>query len=334
MKAVVRQSDEPRDFALQTVDEPPLPADMVKIKVAYAGVCGSDLHIYEGFEKGLPQGVHGHEFSGVIAAVGGDVAGFAPGERVTAEHTFSTCGQCVYCATGRYNLCANRHSVGFDKQGAFTEYVNVYPQYIHRLPANVSLAAGALTEPLACIIHGVEMLDLTPGASVLVVGPGAMGMLCALALKAYGMDVDIVGAPQDAERLVFAEACGFSPVSAEDAVQKGYDVAADCSGSEGGVQTCLRALNKGGTLLQVGITTKPVTLPYELLVYKELRIQGTFCHTWPDWEQALRLQEKGLLDLSRLITAVALLDDWQQVFDGLLAKKGMKALFKIGAGEE
>ncbi len=330
MKAVVRLSDEPHDFTLQDVAEPAPAPGMVKIKVAYTGVCGSDLHIYEGFEKGLPQGVHGHEFSGTVAALGEGVSGFAVGERVTVEHTQSTCGTCVYCTTGRYHLCNGRHSLGFDEQGAFTEYVNVYPQYIHRLPTGVSLAAGALTEPLACIVHGVEKAGVTPATDVLVVGPGAMGLLCGLVLQAYGCGVDIIGAPEDAARLEIAKQCGFSVVTAEDAAKKGYDVAADCSGSEGGVAACIAALSKGGTLLQVGIATRPITLPYDQLVYKELRIQGTFCHTWPDWEQALRLQGKGLLDLSRIITTKTPLEGWKAAFDNLLDKKGIKTLFEIG----
>lgn len=331
MRALLRMSDTPKDFALGEVQEPITPPGMVKIKVAYAGVCGSDLHIYLGQEPGLPQGIHGHEFSGTIAEVGAGVEDLAVGERVTAEHTASTCGCCEYCKTGRYQLCAKRHSIGFDTPGGFTEYVLVDPQYVHKLPKNVSLPQGALTEPLACIIHAIELVDVKPGLPVLVVGPGPMGLLAGITLKAYGCRVDILGAEVDQERLERAAAAGLHVV--REAKAASYSLTVDCSGAGGGIRCALSALAKGGTLLQVGIATKPVELPYDQLVYKELKIQGTFCHTWKDWHQALRLEESGLLDLSPVITDVVELDRWQSAFEDLLDKKGMKTLFSIG-GEE
>ena len=329
MKALVRNSDTPRDFSLQQVDEPVLSPGKVKIKVAYAGICGSDLHIYLGYEPGLPQGVHGHEFSGVITEVAEGVTGFAPGDHVTVEHTYSTCGRCEYCRTGRYQLCEKRESLGFDIQGAFSEYVVTDPQYIHKLPAGFDLKKGALTEPLACIFHAIRLIEVKPALPVLVVGPGPMGMLCALALKAHGCKVDIMGAPQDGERLERAAKAGLQVVDGNSVAEKSYPVVAECSGSGGGVRAAIRAVKKGGTLLQVGITNGDVALPYEQLVYKELKIQGTFCHTWPDWDQSIRIQEAGLLDISPVITDVVPLEDWKEAFERLLDKKGMKTLFAL-----
>ena len=249
MRALLRKSDTPRDFALGEVPEPVTPPGMVKIKVAYAGICGSDLHIYLGQESGLPQGIHGHEFSGAIAELGEGVSGFAVRQRVTAEHTASTCGRCAYCKTGRYQLCAQRHSIGFDIPGAFAEYVLVDPQYIHPLPRGVSLKAGALTEPLACIIHAVELAEVRPGMPVLVVGPGPMGVLAALTLRAYGCQVELLGARVDRERLERAAAAGI-PVLEELRPGAFYPLTVDCSGAQGGIRSAMSALEKGGTLLQ------------------------------------------------------------------------------------
>lgn len=332
MKAIVRLSDNEKDWALGTAEEPAAQPGMVKIKVAYAGVCGSDLHIYTGHEKGLPQGIHGHEFSGTVAEVGAGVTGFAPGDAVTVEHTYSTCGLCQYCQTGRYNLCPSRQSIGFDRQGAFTEYINVYPQYIHKLEG-LDLKRGALTEPLACIVHGIELVEVKPAMKVLVVGPGPMGLLCGLTLKAYGLAVDIVGAPGDEDRLTAAEKAGLHVLGGQPTAGS-YPLVAECSGSGGGVAAAINALEKGGTLLQVGIATQSLSLPYEQIVYKELKIQGTFCHTWKDWNQALALQKAGLLDVSPLITSVVPLEDWKNAFEGLLAKQGMKTLFGLNQEDE
>ena len=329
MKALVRLSDTPKDFALRDVPKPALTADKIKIRVAYAGICGSDLHIYLGFEPGLPQGVHGHEFSGVIEEVGENVEGFVPGEKVTVEHTYATCGRCSYCRTGRYQLCAKRKSLGFDIQGAFTESVVVDPVYVHKLPEGVDLKKGALTEPLACIVHAVELVETKPAMRVLVVGPGPMGLLCGLVLKAYGCAVDICGAPQDMERLKRAKAAGLCVVEGKEIAKQSYPLVAECSGSGGGVRLAIEALQKGATLLQVGISTEPVTLPYEQMVYKELKIQGTFCHTWADWDQALRLEQAGLVDISPVITDVVPLEEWKDAFERLLNKEGMKTLIQI-----
>lgn len=334
MKAVVRLSDKPKDFDFLDVQSPALCAGMVLVKVAYAGICGSDLHIYQGYEQGLPENVHGHEFSGVIAGLGQGVGGWNIGDKVTVEHTFSTCERCAYCRGGQYHLCAGRQSLGFTKQGAFAEYVLVFPQYLHKLPKNLGLKAAALTEPLACIIHAIEKVPHSPASTALVAGPGAMGLLCGLVMQAYGMAVHIFGAAEDKERLLLANELGMQVVTAESAAQRGYSLAADCSGSQGGVAACIGALNKGGTLLQVGIATKALLLPYEQIVYKELRIQGTFCHVYGDWEKALALQGGGLLDVLPLVTSVVPLKFWQKAFEDLLEKKGIKTLFAVSNLEE
>lgn len=331
MRALLRLSDTPRDFILGEAEEPRVSPGLVKIKVAYAGICGSDLHIYLGQDPGLPQPIHGHEFSGTVAEVGEGVSGLAAGDRVTAEHTYSVCGRCAYCKTGRYQLCAQRHSIGFDIPGGFAEYVLVDPQYVHKLPVGLSLERGALTEPLACIVHAVELAPTRPALPVLVVGPGPMGLLAGLVLRAYGCRVDILGTAVDKERLDRAAAAGLNVVAEAPACS--YPLVAECSGSGGGIRCALNAVQKGGTLLQVGIATGEVPLPYDQIVYKELRVQGTFCHVWKDWDQALRLQEAGLLDVSGVITGVVPLEDWRAAFDALVEKKGMKTLFHIDMGQ-
>ena len=327
MKALLRRSDTPRDFYLGEAQEPQPQPGQVKIQVAYAGICGSDLHIYLGQDPGLPQPIHGHEFSGTIAALGEGVTGLAVGDRVTAEHTYQVCGQCAFCKTGRYQLCAKRRSIGFDIPGGFADYVLVYPQYIHKLPDNISLRAGALTEPLACIVHAVELVATRPALPALVVGPGPMGLLTGLVLQAYGCKVDILGTAADAERLERAAAAGLRVVEHPGS----YPLVAECSGSAGGICCAIGAAEKGGTILQVGIATREVPLPYDQIVYKELRIQGTFCHVWKDWEQALRLQSAGLLDVSSVITGIVPLEDWRSAFDRLVEKQGLKTLFQMDA---
>ena len=336
MRALIRLSDTPGDFQLGEIEEPDIEPGMVKIKVAYCGICGSDLHIYQGFEPGLPQGVHGHEFSGTIAEIDESLQGRMPGglkvgDRVTVEHTYSTCGVCEYCKSGRYHLCEKRRSVGFDIQGAFTDYVVVDPQYLHRVPDSVSLKDAALTEPLACIMHGLAKLPLEVTERVLVIGPGPMGILSGLVLMATGHPVDIAGAPADTERLAVAAGCGMTVIREPE--EKAYRAVVDCSGAEGGIRNAIKALKKGGTLLQVAIATRDIALPYDQMVYKELSIEGTYCHTWRDWEAALALQGAGLLDLTPVRSAVISLEDWKAGFDAMEQKKGLKYLIEF-SGED
>ena len=144
--------------------------------------------------------------------------------------------------------------------------------------------------------------------------------------------VELLGARVDRERLERAAAAGI-PVLEELRPGAFYPLTVDCSGAQGGIRSAMSALEKGGTLLQVGIATREVTLPYDQVVYREWKIQGSFCHTWKDWRQALRLEETGRLDLSPVVTGEVELEDWQSAFEDLLDKKGMKTLFRIG-GEE
>ena len=330
MKALFRMSDEPKDFTLRDIEEPAVEAGKVKIKVAYSGICGTDVHMYHG---AIPLGgpvVLGHEFSGTIAEIGEGVTGFAIGQEVTVEHTYEVCGNCVNCRNGSYQLCESRLSVGFEKPGAFAEYLLVSPEYIHVLPENVSLREGAMTEPLACAVHAVELVNPQAGSRCLVVGPGPIGILVGATLKAYGCLVDIVGTPADEERLKVAKVYGLNVLSLEDLqVQKDYDLAADCSGAARGIDTALKSVRKGGVLLQVGIAGKPISIDYDTVLFKELKIQGTFCHNYPTWERALTLESQGLLDVKPLLSDDRTIDQWEQAFEDLSNQKAMKILFKF-----
>ncbi len=330
MKALFRMGDEPKAFELKDIEEPVIEAGKVKIKVAFSGICGTDVHMYHG---AIPLGepaLLGHEFSGTIAELGEGVEGFAVGQEVTVEHTYEVCGSCINCRQGKYQLCEQRLSVGFEKPGAFAEYLLVSPEYIHVLPANVSLREGSMTEPLACAVHGVELVNPQAGTRCLVVGPGPIGILVGATLKAYGCQVDIVGTPADKERLEVAKVYGLKILSLEDLEkQQDYDLVADCSGAAGGINTALKSVRKGGDFLQVGIAGKPVSIDYDTVLFKELKIQGTFCHNYPTWERALTLESEGLIDVKPLLSDDRTIDQWEESFEDLSNQKAMKILFKF-----
>ncbi|MEW6622291.1 MAG: alcohol dehydrogenase catalytic domain-containing protein [Bacillota bacterium] len=232
MKSLVRYGNKAKEFRLINTEEPSPGDGEVKIKVEYAGICGTDLHMYEGhLDLSVPI-IVGHEFSGTVVEVGKGVVGIKPGDRVTAEHTFDVCGCCSHCREGKYNLCTNRISLGFEKPGCFAEYVIAGSKYIHKLPDNVAFEEGALTEPIACSLHAVEKVLPTPGERALIIGPGPVGLLTGLCLKAHNCQVDIIGTESDVLRLEKAKQLDMNVVDQGACLGGNYDIIAECSGSQ------------------------------------------------------------------------------------------------------
>src|SRR3712207_1824866 len=202
MKAVMKVAPGEGNVELREIDEPATPARHVKLAVKYTGICGTDLHIYHDEFRTRPPVVMGHEVAGEVVELGADVACVQVGDRVTTETYFSTCSECRFCRGGRPNLCAERLSIGSGVNGGFTRYLVVPERNLHRLPPNVDFAAGALTEPLACVVHGVlEQAPPMPEDVTVVAGPGAIGLLTLQVLKAAGAHVVMLGTDRDERRL-------------------------------------------------------------------------------------------------------------------------------------
>src|SRR6266542_4735104 len=173
MKALLKVAPGPGNLELRDIPVPePRPGEVV-FKVAATGICGSDLHIQDDEYKVVPPVVIGHETAGTVTAVGDGVSRWRPGDRVTAQTTISTCGACAYCRAGLLNLCPERRWLGGHVNGGFAEYCAVPEKNLLRLPDHVGETAAALTEPLACCVHGVmEVARPEPGSFVVVSGPG------------------------------------------------------------------------------------------------------------------------------------------------------------------
>lgn len=326
MKGLIKLR-KPQEWSIKEVKQGEVEAGQIKIKVKFTGICGSDLHIYkEVFD--IPEGlVPGHEFSGIISEIGQGVADFKVGERVTAEHTFSVCEKCEACRRGSYQLCKDRVSIGFNVNGGFAEYVIASSKYVHKLPDNITLEEGAMTEPLACALHAVELVKPEPTNKVLIIGPGPIGILTALCFRAFNCQIDLIGAPQDGLRLEKAEKMGISIINTP--LIDSYDIVADCSGNEKGINSGLRAIKAGGKFLQVGIPGKPILIDYDTLLFKEINIQGTYCHNYPTWEKALLMESMGLIDVKPLISEIVSLEEWKSAFDKLFKQEALKILFKF-----
>ncbi len=154
MKALKKTAEGYGNFSLVDMEVPEVAGDEVRIKVAFAGICGTDIHVFKGVYGKAPV-VVGHEFSGIVDVVGPDVKNIKVGQRVSSETSYSTCGVCESCKTEDYNLCSNRLGLGTTKDGGMAEYVVTREKAVHVLPDNTTLLAGSIMEPLACGVHAV-----------------------------------------------------------------------------------------------------------------------------------------------------------------------------------
>ncbi len=317
----------------------PVPAENeVLIHVKAAGICGSDIHIYNWDTQVAmkPPVVMGHEFSGVITAVGKGVADWRPGDRVTAEPSYSVCGSCIYCKEGRYNLCRDRKVMGFWADGAFAEYTRVPAQRVHRLPENIEFQEGALTEPFACAVHGVcELVRVRLGETVVVTGPGTIGLFAAQVAIAAGARVIMIGTDGDGERLLLSRELGADisvnsgDSSPEDVVMEitkgtGADVAVECAGAGKAVASNLKLLRKGGRYLQLGLFGKPIEVDFETIAYKELEVYGSFAQKWSAWKLALKMMAEGSVKIEPFISHNLPLSRWEEGFSLMNNREGMK----------
>jgi L-iditol 2-dehydrogenase len=354
MKAIVKVSSGPGHVELRDVPDPVPGPGQVKVEVRAAGVCGSDLHIYHDEIKIpiIPPVVMGHEFSGVIVEMGEEIPSDAEpmaatgkwqiGDRVTCETTARSCGRCLPCRLGHYNLCATRQVVGYSMDGCFARYCVVNERQVHRLPDSVSFRAGALTEPLACCVHAVlELVAISPGDLVAITGPGPIGLMCLQLVKAAGGYAMVCGTAGDGDRLERArklgaeetlELAGPDPAAQllDLAGSAGVDVFIECAGAPAAARLGLAATRRGGQYVQVGLPARPFELDFSLVAYKELRVTGSIGQHWTSWDRALALMSQGQVDMECLVSHSLPLAEWEQAFRMFEARQGLKIVLEPG----
>lgn len=339
MKAVMKVARGVGHIELRDIPEPAPQAGEVRIKVRAAGICGTDLHIYKDEFRSVPPVVLGHEVAGEIDGIGEGVDGIRVGERVTTETYFYTCGLCGYCRSGHNNLCLNRRSIGSAVNGGFTQYVIVPAKNVHRLPDNVDFHAGALTEPLACVVHGVLTTPtVSPGDIAVIAGPGAIGLLALQVVKASGATVVILGTSADAHRLELARTLGADyvvDVQKQDAARLvrditpeglGADVVYECSGAGPAAAHLLELVRRRGRYVQIGLFGKAIAWDLDQVCFRELMVTGSNASVPSAWIRALQLLENGQVKTTPLITDVYDVTAWEAAFTAFENKAGIKML--------
>ncbi|MBO4305380.1 MAG: alcohol dehydrogenase catalytic domain-containing protein [Lentisphaeria bacterium] len=318
--------------------------DELRVKVAYCGICGTDLHIFKGHMDArvkAPQAV-GHEVSGTVAAMGKNVAGFQIGQKVTVR-PLDNCGKCNTCKAGFTHICEKLRFLGIETAGGFAEYWTVPARLVHALPENMPLKLAALVEPLAVACHDVRRSELKVGDRVVVSGGGPIGMLISLCARAAGGIVTVCEINE--KRLELARQLGFRTINPlkEDPVAvirsetggSGAEVVFEVSGSEAGARVITELARPRGTIVVVAIYAKPVPVDLHKFFWKELRMLGARVYEAQDYEKAIALAAGKTLPLENLISKVFPLAELQNAFEFLTqTPDAMKVLIQCNHEEE
>jgi L-iditol 2-dehydrogenase len=333
MKALLLSKYKNMELTDLPVPEPG-PEDVL-VQVAACGICGSDVHGYDGASgRRIPPIVMGHEAAGIIAAVGSAVHEFHPGDRVTFDSTVY-CGVCEFCRRGEVNLCEDRQVVGvscgdYRRAGAFAEYVVVPARILYRLPEAMSFAEAAMLEAVSVALHGVHVSELKGGETALVIGAGMIGLLLLQAARVAGCSRVLV-ADIDESRLALAKEMGADEVfnaSGSELVEeilrqtggRGMDVVFEAVGRSETVNAAIESARKGGKVTLVGNIAPEVPLPLQKVVTRQIRLQGS-CASAGEYPEAIELVSAEKIQVGRLITAVAPLRDGASWFERLYARE-------------
>jgi L-iditol 2-dehydrogenase len=323
---------------LALVDFPvPQPApDEVLVRVRACGICGSDIHGWDGSTgRRRPPLIMGHEASGEIVAVGPQVVGWRVGERVTFDSTIS-CGTCASCRSGHINLCENRRVLGvapaeYRQHGAFAEFVALPARILYRLPAGLTYEHAAMVEPVSIAIHAVQRVKVAPADTAVVVGSGMIGLFVVQALRWAGAK-RIIAVDLEPKRLVLArelgatdtlqsDTCDVPAAVAELTGGQGADLGFEVVGVSPTLQLALACLRRGGSAVLVGNLAPKSDFPLQAVVTRELTIYGS-CASAGEYPLCLDLIARGVIRVEPLISAVAPLAEGAEWFQRLSAKNG------------
>lgn len=321
--------------------QPEIGADEVLVRVAACGICGSDVHGYDGSSgRRIPPIVMGHEAAGTVAGVGMNVSEYKAGDRVTFDSTVY-CGECEFCLRGEANLCDNRQVIGvscgdYRRHGAFADYVVVPARILYHLPDDFEFSEAAMLEAVSVALHAVRISELRRGESVLVIGAGMIGLLTLQAARAAGCGRLFI-ADVDATRLELAKKLGADETlhcsggelvarTLKLTANQGVDVSYEAVGRNETIAAAIDATRKGGTVTLVGNIQPEVTIPLQKVVSRQLRLQGS-CASAGEYPQAIEMIADGRIKVKPMITAVASLEEGPRWFERLHA--GEPNLMKV-----
>ncbi len=342
MHALLKCSEGDGNVVLKEVPDPTPATGEAVIRVQRAALCGTDIHIFHDRFKTSPPLILGHEFSGVVEAIGPGVKNVKLGDRVVSENNPYACGTCRLCTLGYPNLCPAKRAMGILSDGCFADYVRLPAHLLHLVPQGVSPDEASLSEPLAVATHAVwGRTGISHGDTVVVFGPGAIGLLAAQVARAEGAGkVFVVGTKSDAIRFECAEQLGFETLRAEEANISetvmaftsgvGADVVVEASGSPHAVREGIRLLRKNGRMAVSGITGRPeIAVDWNGMVTKAISLHFSYSSRPEDWEKAMEYLKTGAVQTLPLITHRLPLSEWRKAFSLLEELQAIRVVFTI-----
>jgi threonine dehydrogenase-like Zn-dependent dehydrogenase len=313
------------DVRVTDLPVPEIGKKEVLIKVMACGVCGTDVHIYEG-DKGsaecTPPTVLGHEFSGIIEKIGEEVTDFKVGDRVCVDPN-DTCGECYYCRNGIGHFCTSIRGIGTTVDGGFEQYCAVPQKQVYRLGDDVSFEEGAMTEPVACCLHGIDMCEIKPGSAVVVIGGGMIGLIMVQLAKLAGAHCLILLEPIAGKREIGkklgADLC-IDPIHEDvKAILKEHGIhrvntVIECAGLPQTIAQAIDLAGKQSVVMMFGLT-KPddevAIKPFEIF-QKEVVLKASYINPYTH-QRALNLINAKRLDVSSMVHKVCSLSELQDV---------------------
>ncbi|MFN3489879.1 MAG: zinc-binding dehydrogenase [Emticicia sp.] len=336
MKALFYEGN--HSFSIKTTEKQPLQKGEVRLKMAYVGVCGTDVHIYHGKmdARVKPPQIIGHEVSGIIEELGEGVTDWKIGENVTVRPLNP--GVEMPADNGYRHIGQNLKFIGIDSAGGMQQYWNVPAFTLHRLPENLSLQLGAMIEPLAVACHDVRLGEVVAGENAIVIGGGPIGLLVALVARQKGANVMI--SEVNKNRIEFIQSLGFQTVNPieQDLVQTVEaftngamaDVVFEVSGVQAGVSAMTQLPKVRGRIVMVAIHSEPKAVDLFRFFWREIKLIGARVYEPEDFDEAIALAASGTLPLDKMITQVSPLEDAKKVFETIDQNPaGMKYLLEI-----
>lgn len=339
MKAVVFTS--PRNITVQQVPEPVCGADEVIVKVATSGICGTDLHIYNGEYMGEFPLIPGHEFSGSIVEVGRDIDYLNVGDRVAPDPNIF-CNHCEFCRNDQGNHCRNWRGVGITRAGAFAEYVAVPARVCYPVPDSLTDAQAAFIEPLACVAYALRRIRVGPADKVLILGAGPMGLLLVQALRNSGAS-QVVVVEKQPQRLSLATTMGAAlaveagphqAAQLRDVASLGFDIVIDATGVPAVIEGAFAYLRPRGQYLQFGVAPMNSSAridPYQIFK-NDWTIMGSFAVCY-SFGPAIEWLANGVIDIAPLVSHTVPVDEFADVFALFGKGQTLKAHIRMDSHE-
>ncbi len=342
MNALVLEAG--RDLRVREMSRPEVGAHDVLIGVKACGICGSDVHGYDGSTgRRIPPLIMGHEAAGVVVEVGPEVRSITVGDRVTFDSTVS-CGTCAYCVAGDVNLCDTRQVLGvscadYRRNGAFAEFVAVPEHIVYALPDSFAYEKAALIEAVSIAVHAAKITGIQAGSTAVVIGAGMIGLLAIQAFRHFGCST-VLAVDLEQGKLDLAKSLGADETylatdpelvrTIQSATHgRGPDIAVEVVGAQASITTAIEVVRRGGTVTLIGNLAPRVEIPLQSVVTRQIRLLGS-CASAGEYRECIALMESGAINVDPLISAVAPLAEGAAWFDRLYRREAglMKVILR------